>query len=121
MALGMEEDPAAVAVVGGRGKHLETPTRDSSGLEVGTTVDAEGRSDRQVGRIRSCSDCSETTIAETVEIVEETLLEEVAEEVAEEVVVVTIMEDPVASAHLRLFTTMDRPMETVEGMTKVLI
>ena len=113
MASGMEEDPAAVAVVGGRGKHLETPTRDSSGLEVGTTVDAEGRSDRQVGRIRSCSDCSETTIVETVEIVEETP----SEEVVEEVVVVTIMEDPAASVHLKHSTTMDRPKETVEGNT----
>ena len=81
-------------------------------------MDVEGRSGRQVGRIQSCSDLVETTIVETVEIVEETSLEEVAEEVAEEVVVVTIMEDPVASAHLKHSTTMDRPTETVEGNIK---
>ena len=91
-------------------------------------MDVEGRSGRQVGRIQSCSDLVETTIVETVEIVEETSLEEVVEEVAEEVaeevveevVVVTIMEDPVASAHLKHSTTMDRPTETVEGIAKVL-
>ena len=79
-------------------------------------MDVEGRSGRQVGRIQSCSDLVETTIVETVEIVEETSLEEVAEEV----VVVTIMEDPVASAHPKHFTTMGRPTETVEGILKVL-
>ena len=89
-------------------------------------MDVEGRSGRQVGRIQSCSDLVETTIVETVEIVEETSLEEVAEEVVEEVAeevveeVVTIMEDPVASAHPKHFTTMGIPTETVEGISKVL-